>query len=302
MRLNQFEIIAALENCNSLSEVAEKLFLTQPSVSKAIRELEEEIGYKVLRRTKTGVEFTEMGEEVLRNAKQIMTCIKAIKNQQVVINEEISGKISLGVTRYWGSDIFTQVLWNFNEQYPNVSIWFCEGFSSDIIAAIEQRQLNLGIIMTYSTDKETTQQRILESSLEYKTLFVDKVKLYVSLNHELHEKNTIYMKDVVPYSYVTGGNVVVAKHSQQLLQSYGYQKDVEIINNQQLRLRYLVRQNAFTSLPDRLFQSSVEYQKFLKPIHVQDLQWECELGVVYHADEIRPLEEILLQRMQEKIK
>ena len=177
MRLNQFEIIAALENCNSLSEVAEELFLTQPSVSKAIRELEEEIGYTVLRRTKTGVEFTELGREVLHNAKQIMACVTAIKNQQVVTNEEIRGKISLGVTRYWGSDIFTQVLWDFNEQYPNVSIWFCEGFSSDIITAVEQKQLNLGIIMTYSTDKEAMQQRILESSLKYKVLFVDKVNL-----------------------------------------------------------------------------------------------------------------------------
>ena len=302
MRLNQFEIIAALENCNSLSEVAEKLFITQPSVSKAIRELEEEIGYAVLRRTKTGVEFTELGTQVLRNAKQILACVEAIKNQQVEIDETVSGQISLGATRYWGSDIFSQVLWNFNEQYPNVAIQFCEGFSSDIITSIEQKELNLGIVMTYSTDKEYMQEKILAGNLKYQTLFVDQVRLYTSANHELHKNKDVFMKDVIPYSYITGGNAVVAEQSRKLLQSYGYQKDVEIINNQQLRLRYLIRQQAFTSLPDRLYQGSAEYQKLLKPLMVQDLQWSCELGVVYHADAIRPMEQVLLQQLQEKLK
>lgn len=302
MRLNQFEMIVTLENYNSLSEVAEKLFITQPSVSKAIRELEEEVGYAILRRTKGGVEFTEAGKQVLQNAKQIMECVERIRNQQMLINSNVNGKISLGVTRYWGSDIFAQILWNFNEQYPNVTLQFCEGFSSDIIAAVEHKELNLGVIMTYSTDKKTIQKQIQEGKLEYQLLFVDQVRLYAGIHHVLHEKKEVYMQDVIPYSYVTGGNGVVAEHSKQLLQSYGYEKDVEIINNQQLRLRYLVRQNAFTSLPDRLYQNSAEYQKLLKPIMVQDLKWSCELGVVYHAGEMQPMEQVLLWKLQEKIK
>lgn len=54
MRLNQFEMIAALEACDSLSEASEKLYISQPSISKAIRELEEEIGCTILKTHKNG--------------------------------------------------------------------------------------------------------------------------------------------------------------------------------------------------------------------------------------------------------
>ena len=80
MRLNQFEMIVALEHCSSLSEAAEKLYMTQPSISKAIRELEEEVGYDILKRKKDGVAFTENGKEVLRLSKEILDNVEKIRD------------------------------------------------------------------------------------------------------------------------------------------------------------------------------------------------------------------------------
>lgn len=302
MRLNQFEMIAALEACGSLSEASEKLYISQPSISKAIRELEEEIGCTILKRTKTGVEFTEQGLQVLQYAKEILERIEKIKQLQFVRDETLSGTLSFGVTRFWSSDIFSRVILGFKEQYPNVAIQFHEGYSSDIINDVESNRLDFGIIMVYSTDETATMQRVVQSGLEYQTLFSDEVRLYANHKHPLSQKTEIYMKEVVSYSYITGGNAAIADYSKQLLQQYGYQKDIEMISNQRLLLRYLSDNLAFTSMPERVYQESAECQRVLKLLPVCDLEWHCQVGVVYRTRQWSSLESLVLKRLQERLK
>lgn len=302
MRLNQFEMIAALEACDSLSEASEKLYISQPSISKAIRELEEEIGCTILKRTKTGVEFTEQGMQVLQYAKEILERIDKIKQLQFMRDETIFGTLSFGVTRFWSSDIFSRVILGFKDQYPNVAIQFHEGYSSDIIDDVKNNRLNFGIIMVYSTDEAAMMQKIVQSGLEYQILFSDEVRLYANYKHPLSKKAEVYMKEVVSYSYITGGNAAIADYSKQLLQSYGYQKEIEMISNQRLLLRYLSNNEAFTSMPERVYQESAECQRVLKLLPVCDLSWHCQVGVVYRAREWSPLENLVLKRLQERLK
>ena len=68
MRLNQFEYLLALQRHGNFSRAAEELYVTQPSISVAIRELEEELGYALLLRSKKGVSFTAEGLIVLEKA------------------------------------------------------------------------------------------------------------------------------------------------------------------------------------------------------------------------------------------
>lgn len=302
MRLNQFEFIVALEACGSLSKVAEQLFISQPSISKAIKELEDEIGYAVLRRTKTGVEFTEAGTQVLQLAKEIIERVEKIKNLQMKVDESICGKISLGATRFWGVDIFSLVVMGLKEQYPNVAVQFHEDFSDKIIADVQTGCLDLGIFMMYSTDQEETLKNITDNGLVYQRLFTDQVKLYANAQHRLHEKREVYMKDIVQYPYVTGGNATVARYIKQFLQSYGYQQEVEIISNQQMRLRYMMTQDVFTSMPERAYQESSECQRVLKLLPVVDLNWDCQVGVVYRPDNGNPLKALVLTKLEEKIR
>lgn len=301
MRLNQFEIIVALEACESLSEVAEKLYITQPSISKAMKELEDEVGYAILKRTKSGVVFTELGMQVLQYAKEILERVERIKHLQIVVDERVKGTIALGVTRFWGSDIFSCVVMGLKEQYPNLSIQFHEGYSNDIIKDVQNHVLDIGVIMMYSTDQKAALQMIAQTELQYEMLFADVVGLYAAKNHKLHRKCNLTMAEVIAYPYVTGGSTVVAEYSKQLLQSYGYQREIEIINNQHLLLQYLRTQEAFTSMPEQIYAENIEYQKNLKAISVQDLHWNCQVGVVYRPNDENLLESIVLDRLREKL-
>ena len=70
---------------------------------------------------------------------------------------------------------------------------------ANIINDVESNRLDFGIIMVYSTDETATMQRVVQSGLEYQTLFSDEVRLYANHKHPLSQKTEIYMKEVVSY-------------------------------------------------------------------------------------------------------
>lgn len=69
-----------------------------------------------------------------------------------------------------------------------------------------------------------------------------------------------------------------------------------------MRLRYMMTQDVFTSMPERAYQESSECQRVLKLLPVVDLNWDCQVGVVYRPDNGNPLKALVLTKLEEKIK
>ena len=72
MRLNQLKFLVELNKYKTISETAKKLYISQPSLSTAIKELEEELGFAIIERSNRGVEFTKRGEIVLKYSRDVM--------------------------------------------------------------------------------------------------------------------------------------------------------------------------------------------------------------------------------------
>lgn len=301
MRLNQFEMIVALEHCSSLSEAAEKLFMTQPSISKAIRELEEEVGYEILKRKKDGVAFTENGREVLRLSKEILADIAQIRNLQQAVDESVVGAVSVGGSGYVGSKVFSLVVLPLKTKYPNLTIQVMELFSTDIIDKVAEGALDFGVVMMYCNDQEPLMRRIREYGLAYENCFSDYVGIYARPSHPLHKQSEVTMQEVLRYPYVTGGSRYSVDHVYRLLQEYGYERDVEIISNPQHRLLYLVANDGVTTMPEEAYNHGGDWQKQLKPLRVRDFDWWCEVGVVYQPASMTPLKAQLLAEMLDKL-
>ncbi len=302
MRLNQFEMIVALEHCSSLSEAAEKLYMTQPSISKAIRELEDEIGYEILRRKKDGVAFTENGKEVLCLAKEILADIEKIRNLKQEVDESVIGAISLGGSGYYGNKVFSLLVIPLKTKYPNLSIQIQEAFSFDIVHKVDEGRIDFGVIMMYCNDQNCLFGEIHEHHLVYENCFSDYVGIYARRGHPLHKQGEVMMREALRYQYVTGGSRNSVEYVYQKLEEYGYDNEVEIISNPQHRLLYLVSHDAITTMPERAYESSSEWRKQLKPLRVKDFDWWCEVGVAYKPENMTPLKEQLLAEMLEKLR
>lgn len=301
MRLNQFEMIVALEHCSSLSEAAEKLYMTQPSISKAIRELEEEVGYEILKRKKDGVAFTENGSEVLALSKEILANVEKIRNLRQTVDESVVGAISLAGSGYYADKVFSLLVIPLKTKYPNLSVQIQEAFSVDIIKKVSIGILDFGVIMIYCNDQACLLGEIHDRGLAYESCFSDYVGLYARRSHPLHKRVEVRMRDVLRYPYVTGGSRNSVEYVYQQLEEYGYEHEVEIISNPQHRLIYLVANDAITTMPEEAYESG-EWKKHLKLLHVRDFDWWCEVGVVYNPENMTPLKERLLAEMLEKLR
>ncbi len=302
MRLNQFEMIVALEHCSSLSEAAEKLYMTQPSISKAIRELEEEVGYDILKRKKDGVAFTENGKEVLRLSKEILDNVEKIRNLKQQVDESVVGAISLAGSGYYADKVFSLLVIPLKTKYPNLSVRVVEMFSIDTVKAAGEGRLDFGVVMMYCNDRDSLMQAIRKNGLAYENCFTDYVGIYARRSHPLHKQEHLTMRDVLRYPYVTGGSRNSVEHVYQQLAEYGYDHEVEIISNLQHRLLYLISHDAVTTMPEEAYEGSNEWKKQLKPLHVKDFDWWCEVGLVYKPENMTPLKERLLAEMLEKLR
>ena len=302
MRLNQFEMIVALEHCSSLSEAAEKLYMTQPSISKAIRELEEEVGYEILKRKKDGVAFTENGSEVLALSKEILANVEKIRNLRQTVDESVVGAISLAGSGYYADKVFSLLVIPLKTKHPNLSVRVVEMFSIDTVKAAGEGRLDFGVVMMYCNDRDSLMQAIRKNGLAYENCFTEYVGIYARRNHPLHKQEHLTMRDVLRYPYVTGGSRNSVEHVYQQLAEYGYDHEVEIISNLQHRLLYLISHDAVTTMPEEAYEGSNEWKKQLKPLHVKDFDWWCEVGLVYKPENMTPLKERLLAEMLEKLR
>lgn len=295
-------MIVALEHCSSLSEAAEKLYMTQPSISKAIRELEDEVGYEILKRKKDGVAFTENGKEVLRLSKEILDNVEKIRNLKQQVDESVVGAISLAGSGYYADKVFSLLVIPLKTKYPNLSVRVVEMFSIDTVKAAGEGRLDFGVVMMYCNDRDSLMYAIRKNGLAYKNCFTDYVGIYARRSHPLHKQEHLTMRDVLRYPYVTGGSRNSVEHVYQQLAEYGYDHEVEIISNLQHRLLYLISHDAVTTMPEEAYEGSNEWKKQLKPLHVKDFDWWCEVGMVYKPENMTPLKERLLAEMLEKLR
>lgn len=142
MRLEQLEEIIAIESCKSFSQAAKKLFVSQPSLSVAVNNLEEELGIQIFRRSSVGVMPTAEGKEVLRLAHQITSEIEQMKGLHSG-NASMRGEVKLLLLPAAANAIAAELLLSFHEQFPNVRLLIEERPSREMLDALAYGQCNI---------------------------------------------------------------------------------------------------------------------------------------------------------------
>lgn len=121
MKLNSIEYFIAVAECGSISSAAKKLYIAQPSLTKAIHCLEEDIGTPLFERTRTGMILTEAGEKILPEARQIIQYYhgwKEASKGREVQNICICSHVSLA------GFLLPDIILRFRKKYPNVDITY----------------------------------------------------------------------------------------------------------------------------------------------------------------------------------
>jgi DNA-binding transcriptional LysR family regulator len=140
-----YEYFLAIIEEGGVSKAGERLFISQSSVSKYLKRLEDNIGVKIFNRESYPLRLTEVGElyfkyikEIIAKEKEFRACISELK-------EGARGTIKVGIALWHSSIFFPMILPVFNKRYPNIHIEVHEGSSQEVTAMIDRDEIDFAV-------------------------------------------------------------------------------------------------------------------------------------------------------------
>jgi LysR family hydrogen peroxide-inducible transcriptional activator len=186
MTLVQLEYIVAVDTYRSFVGAAEKCFVTQPTLSMQVQKLEEMLNVKIFDRSKQPVVPTEIGAQVIAQARIILQeshKIKEIINSQ---QQDIVGELRIGIIPTVAPYLLPQVISTMMEKYPDLKLLIWEYTTEDIIHHLKTGVLDCGIMATPFGDPAT----------EELPLYYESFVTYISKNSKLFKKKNIDPDDL----------------------------------------------------------------------------------------------------------
>ena len=185
MTITQFEYLLAVANHGSFSSAAQHCFVTQPSLSIQIQNLEDELGVILLDRSQKPIVPTEAGLIVLEQAREAVAAFYTTKEKVNNLKGGLSGKLRLGVIPTISPYLMPKFVPEFTKRCPNVELDIRDMFTSDIIDGLSRDMIDIAILSGgYQVKIEETK------------LFKDKLYFYVSPKSELYNRREILIEDV----------------------------------------------------------------------------------------------------------
>ncbi|RRN77909.1 hydrogen peroxide-inducible genes activator, partial [Pseudoxanthomonas sp. SGD-10] len=186
MTIVQLEYIVAVDTYKSFVMAAEKCFVTQPTLSMQVQKLEETLGVKIFDRSRQPVMPTEIGVEILAQARK--TLQESYKISEI-INErkgEVSGELKIGVIPTVAPYLLPKVLGSFMEKFPKVKLSISELTTENIIQKIKTGILDCGILAT----------PLNESTLLERPVYYENFVSYLSEDNRLFKKKALDIADL----------------------------------------------------------------------------------------------------------
>ena len=186
MTIIQLEYLLAVANYGSFSLAAEKCFVTQPSLSMQVKNLEEELGVIVLDRSKKPVLPTDAGLAVIRQAKEAVQAFAMVREVVSDLQNEISGTLRLGVIPTIAPYLLHRFIPDFVRKCPKVELQIREMMTGDIIRALDRDMLDAAIMAGGTSPEDIREEE----------LFNDRFFAYVSTDHPLCQRSNIRIEDI----------------------------------------------------------------------------------------------------------
>lgn len=201
MTLQQLKYAVTVAECGTISAAAEKLFISQPSLTTAVRELESEMGVTIFSRTNRGVIVSREGEEFLGYARQILS-------QAQLLQERFSGR-EQGEKRFAVSSqhfnftvlAFSRLVQNFRG--PRYSFHFRETTTYEVLEDVSQLRSEVGILALNEDNERFLRRMFGKLGLEFTELKRVQAELFVSAEHPLAGRRFVTVEDVSPYPCIT---------------------------------------------------------------------------------------------------
>ena len=195
MNILHLKYATEIAETKSISKAAANLYMGQPNLSRAIKELEEHIGITIFNRTSKGITVTDEGEEFLRYARRIISQVEQVENMYVHGKRKVQ-QFSLSVPRAaYICEAFTNFSQSIGLDSP-CEFFYKETNSNKTIINVCKEDYNLGIVRYQSTFDEHYHQMFREKKLESEIVTEFSYRLITSKDSDLAKKDVITPEDL----------------------------------------------------------------------------------------------------------
>lgn len=170
MTLRELHYFVEVIRNNGFGRASEKLYVTQPAISRAIKQLEEEVGGALLIREPRGVRVTERGSILLRYAENILLQERNLHRELLDVGEDITGTLRVGLPPVISSAYFPKVIFAFRQRCPRVELEIVEIPTAELEVALQEGLIEIaaGILplkyQNYKTQQFATDSLVLVMS------------------------------------------------------------------------------------------------------------------------------------------
>lgn len=148
MTLQQLEYVVALDTYRHFVTAADKCFVTQPTITIQVKKLEEEIGFSIFDKRKSPFQPTELGVMFIQKSKVILREVGDLKSMVTTELNNIDGVYRMGIIPTISPYLIPLISGSFSDKYPNAVLKIEEMQSDDIIAGLQKKEIDLGILVT----------------------------------------------------------------------------------------------------------------------------------------------------------
>jgi LysR family hydrogen peroxide-inducible transcriptional activator len=188
MTFVQLEYLIALDNFRHFAEAAKSCFVSQPTLSMQIQKLEEELDVKLFDRSKQPVIPTEIGAELIEQARKIIAEKNVIDEIVSLKKGVVSGELRIGIIPTLAPYLLPLFVQGFTEKYPLVRLVVNELTTEAIITQLRAAKIDMGILVT----------PLQEQGIREHVLFYEELMAYVSPRNAAYKKTYMLPQDIDP--------------------------------------------------------------------------------------------------------
>lgn len=207
MTLQQLRYAVAIADCKSMNKAATELFVTQPSLSNTIKDLEQEIHTEIFIRSNRGIVITPEGEEFLGYARQMLDHYRLIE-ERYVEHTSSKKKFSVSMQHYtFAVEAFIEMAKKFGMDEYEFAVH--ETKTSEVIENVHLNRSEIGILYRNEFNHKFLDKILRENDLEFIPLFECRIYVYLSKGNPLAQKEEIDFEDLQQYpclSFEQGDN------------------------------------------------------------------------------------------------
>ena len=244
MTLQQLKYALTIADCGSMNEAAKQLFISQPSLSETMKELETEIGLDIFLRSNRGIVITPEGEEFLGYARQVTEKFGLLQSKY--IDKKVKEKFSVSTQHYtFAVKAFVETVKQIGMEQYEFAVH--ETTTISVIENVKNFKSEIGVLYENDFNEKVLNKMFKENGLEFVELFSCDTFVYLWSGHPLAKQDVITMEELDEYpclSFDQGKNNSLYL-AEEMKSTYEYRRLIKA-NDRATLLNLMIGLNAYT--------------------------------------------------------